>query len=107
MFHKSIKINNKNTNHAIDVTRNNFVSQSCFSVLNCDEVSNVLDDETNIPNVLKTRHNDTTQPIQSIIQIPCQPPVVVNNSAENQHDFPRLKTVPEENSYSKVVKDHK
>ena len=37
---KSIKINNKNTNRAIDVTRNNFASPSRFSVLNCDEVSN-------------------------------------------------------------------
>ena len=31
---KSIKINNKNTNRAIDVTRNNFVSPSRFSVFN-------------------------------------------------------------------------
>ena len=37
---KSIKINNKNTNRAIDFTRNNFASPSRFSVLNCDEVSN-------------------------------------------------------------------
>ena len=35
---KSIKINNTNTNCSTDVTRNNFLSQSCFSVLNCDDV---------------------------------------------------------------------
>ena len=29
---KSIKINNKNTNRSIDVTRNNFVSQSRFKL---------------------------------------------------------------------------
>ena len=61
---KSIKINNKNTNRAIDVTRNNFVSPSRFSVFNCDEVSNnVLDDEISISSALKTRHRDTTRPI--------------------------------------------
>ena len=38
---KSIKINNKNTNRSIDVTRNNFVSQSRFNVLNCDVINNV------------------------------------------------------------------
>ena len=32
---------------------------------------------------------------------------MINNSPENQHDFRRLKAVPGENSYSKVVKDHK
>ena len=32
---------------------------------------------------------------------------MVNNSPENHHDFRRLKTAPGENSYSKVVKDHK
>ena len=32
---------------------------------------------------------------------------MVNNSPENQHDFRRLKTLPGENSYSEVVKDHK
>ena len=105
---KSIKINNKNTNRAIDVTRNNFVCQGHFSVLNCGEVSNnVLDDETNIFNVLKRRHNDTTRPIQNVVQNPRQPPVVVNNPPQNQHGFRRLKTVPGENSYSEVVKDHK
>ena len=104
---KSIKINN-NTNRAIDVTRNNFVSPSRFSVLNCDEVSSsVLGDEINISNVLKTRHNDTTRPIQNTIQNPCRPPVVINNSSENQFDFRRLKAVPGENSYNEVVKDHK
>ena len=93
---------------AFDVTRNNFLSQSRFSVLNCDEVSNnVLHDETNISNVVITRHNDTTGPIQNVVQNPRQPPVVVNNSPENQHDFRRLKTLPGENSYSEVVKDHK
>ena len=101
---KSIKINNKNTNRAIDVTRNNFVCQSHFSVLNCGEVSNnVLDDETNIFNVLKRRHNDTTRPIQNVVQNPRQPPVVVNNSPQNHHGFRRLKTVPGENSYSEFV----
>ena len=93
---------------AFDVTRNNFVSQSPFNVLNCDEVSNnVLDDETNIPNVVKTRQNNTTRPIQDVVQNPRRPPVVVNNSPENEHDFRRLKTVPGENLYSEVVKDHK
>ena len=78
---KSIKINNKNTNRAIDVTRNNFVSPGRFSVLNCNEVSNnVLDDKINISNVLKTRHNDTTRPIQNAVQNPLRPPVVVNNT---------------------------
>ena len=67
---KSIKINN-NTNRAIDVTRNNFVSPSRFSVLNCDEVTNnVLGNGINIPNVLKTRHNDATRPIQNAVQNP-------------------------------------
>ena len=93
---------------AFDVTRNNFVSQSRFNVLNCDQVSNnVLDDETNISNVVKTRHNTTTRPIQNVVQNPRRPPVVVNNSPENEHDFRRLKTVPGENLYSEVVKDHK
>ena len=32
---------------------------------------------------------------------------MINNYLENQHDFRRLKAVPGENSYSKVVKDHK
>ena len=105
---KSIKVNNKKTNRAIDVTRNNFVSPSRFGVLNFDEVSNnVLDDEINISNVLKTRHNDTTQPIQNVVQNPPQRPVVVHNYPEKQHDFCRLKTVPGENSYSEVVRDHK
>ena len=104
---KSIKINN-NTNRAIDVTRNNFVSPSRFSVLNCDEVSSsVLGDEINISNVLKTRHNDTTRPIQDAVQNPRRPPLVINNSPENQHDFRRLKAVPGENSYSEAVEDHK
>ena len=67
---KSIKINN-NTNRAIDVTRNNFVSPSRFSVLNCDEVTNnVLGNGINISNVLKTRHNDATRPIQNAVQNP-------------------------------------
>ena len=84
------------------------MSQSPFNVLNCDEVSNnVLDDETNIPNVVKTRQNNTTRPIQDVVQNPRRPPVVVNNSPENEHDFRRLKTVPGENLYSEVVKDHK
>ena len=104
---KSIKINN-NTNRAIDVTRNNFVSPSRFSVLNCDEVSSsVLGDEINISNVLKTRHNDTTRPIQNAVQNPRRPPLVINNSPENQHDFRKLKAVPGENSYSEAVEDHK
>ena len=103
---KSIKINN-NTNRAIDVT-NNFVSPIRFSVLNCDGVSNnVLGDEINISNVLKTRHNDTTRPIQDAVQNPRRPPLVINNSPENQHDFRRLKAVPGENSYSEAVEDHK
>ena len=103
---KSIKINN-NTNRAIDAT-NNFVSPIRFSVLNCDGVSNnVLGDEINISNVLKTRHNDTTRPIQDAVQNPRRPPLVINNSPENQHDFRRLKAVPGENSYSKAVEDHK
>ena len=42
-----------------------------------------------------------------IAELLCRPPVVINNSPENQHDFHRLKAVPGENSYSKVVKDHK
>ena len=89
---KSIKINNENANRSIDVTRNNFVSQSCFSVLNCDEVSNnVLDDEINISNVLKTQDSNTTRLIQNVVQNPRRPLVVVNNSPENQHDFRRLK----------------
>ena len=67
---KSIKINN-NTKRAIDVTRNNFVSPRRFSVLNCDEVTNnVLGDGINISNVLKTRHNDATRPIQNAVQNP-------------------------------------
>ena len=41
------------------------------------------------------------------MQDPRRPPVVVNNSPENQHDFRRLKTVPGENSYNDVAKDHK
>ena len=103
---KSIKINN-NTNRAIDAT-NNFVSPIRFSVLNCDGVSNnVLGDEINISNVLKTRHNDTTRPIQDAVQNPRRPPLVINNSPENQHDFRRLKAVPGENSYSEAVEDHK
>ena len=73
-------------------SRNNFVSQSCFSVLNCDEVSNnVLDDEINISNVLKAQHSNTTRLIQNLVQNPRRPLVVVNNSPENQHDFRRLK----------------
>ena len=36
-----------------------------------------------------------------------QPPIVVNNSPENQHDFRRLKTVQRETSYSDVLEDHK
>ena len=60
----NIKINNTYTNRSIDVTRNNFVFQSRSSVLNYDEVSsNVLDDEINIFNVLKTKHNNKTRPI--------------------------------------------
>ena len=34
----SIKINNRNANRSIDVTINNFVSKSHFSVLNCEFV---------------------------------------------------------------------
>ena len=81
---KSIKINNKNTNRTTDVTRNNFVSPSRFSVLNCVQVSNnVLDDEINISNALKTRHSDTTRPIQNVVQNSRRPLVAVNNSPEN------------------------
>ena len=81
---------------------------SRFSDLNCDEVNtNVLDDEINISNVLKTRHNNTTRPRQNAVQNPHQSPVVVHNSPENHHDFRRSKTAPGENSYSEVVKDHK
>ena len=68
--------------------------------------NNVLDDEIHIFSVLKTKYNNTTQPIQNIVQNPHQPPVVVNNSPENHHDFCRLETVPGENLYSSVVKDH-
>ena len=104
---KSIKINSTNTNRSIDVTRNNFVSQSRFSVLNCDEGSNnILDDEINIFNVLKKKHNNTTRPIQNTVKNPRRPPVVVNHSQKSQHDFRRLKTVTGENSYSDVVKDY-
>ena len=89
---KSIKINNNNTNCSINVTRNNLLSQNRFSVLNCDEVSNnVLDDEINISNVLKTQDSNTTRLIQNVVQNPRRPLVVVNNSPENQHDFRRLK----------------
>ena len=81
---KSIKINNKNTNRTTEVTRNNFVSPSRFSVLNCVQVSNnVLDDEINISNALKTRHSDTTRPIQNVVQNSRRPLVAVNNSPEN------------------------
>ena len=105
---KSIKINNNNTNRAIDVTGNNCASPSRFCDLNCDEGSNnVLDDEINISNVLKTRHNGTTRPIQNAVQNPRRSPVVVHNSPQNQHHFRRLKTAPRENLYSEVVKDHK
>ena len=84
------------------------MSQSRFNVLKCDEVSNnVLDDETNISSVVKTRHNYTTRPIQNVVQNPRRPPVVVNNSPENEHDFCRLKIVLGEDSHSEVVKDHK
>ena len=72
------------------------MSQSHLSVLNYDEVSNVLNDEINIFSVLKTKHN-TTHPNQNIVENACQHPVVGNHSPENQHDF----------SYSNVVKDHK
>ena len=56
--------------------------------------------------MLKTRHNNTTRPIQNVVQIPRRPPVVVNNSPENQHDFWRLKTVSGKSSYSDTVKYH-
>ena len=55
-----------------------------------------MNDEINIFNVLKTKHN-TTRPIQNIVQTACQPPVVRNHSPENQRDF----------SYSNGVKDHR
>ena len=75
---------NKNANRSIGVKRNNFVSQSRFSVLNCHVINNisnnVLDKEINTFNVLKTRSSNTTRPIQNIVQIPRRPPVVVNNS---------------------------
>ena len=58
------------------------MSQSRLSVLNYDEVSNVLNDEINIFSVLKTKHN-TTRPNQNIVENACQPPVVGNNSPEN------------------------
>ena len=105
---KSIKVNNTNTNCSVDVTRNNFVFQSSSGVFNCNEVSNnVLDDEVDIFNVHKTKHNDAIWPIQNIMQNPCQPPVVVvNNSLENQNKICRLKSVPGENLYSNVLKDH-
>ena len=105
---KSIEINNKNTIRSIDVTINNFVSPSRFSVLTCDEASNnVLNDEINISNVLKTRRNDKTRPMHNVVQNPRRPPVVVNNFPEKLHDYRRLKAVPGENSYNKVVKDNK
>ena len=47
--------------------------------------------------MLKTKHNNTTRLIQNVVRNPYQPPVVVNNSPENQHDLRRLKTVPGEN----------
>ena len=45
--------------------------------------------------------------MQNAVQNPSRPFAVVNSYPENQHDFRRLKTAPGENSYSKVVKDHK
>ena len=57
--------------------------------------------------MLKTKGTNTARPIQNIVQNQCRPPVVVNNSPENQHDFRSLKTVPGENSYNDVVKDCK
>ena len=92
---KSVKINNKNTNCSIDITRNNFLSQNRFSVFNCDEVNNnVLDDEINIFNVLKTKHTNAARLIQNVLQNLHWPPVVVNNCPENQHDFRTLNTIP-------------
>ena len=44
--------------------------------------NNALDDEINIFNVLKTKHNNISRPIQNVVQNPRQPPVVVNNSPE-------------------------
>ena len=42
---------------------------SCITVLNCVEVSsNVLDNEINIFNVRKTKHNNTTQTNQNVVQ---------------------------------------
>ena len=99
MFHqskKSIKMNITNTNRSTDVTRHSFASQSRFSVLNYDKVSdNVLDHEINIFNVRKTKHNNRTRPIQNMVHNSRRPPVVVNNSPENQHHFCRLKKVQE------------
>ena len=60
------------------------MSQSRFSVLYCDEVSNnVLNGEINIFNMLKTTQNNTNRPIQNIVQNPRRPPAVVNKSLEN------------------------
>ena len=84
------------------------MSPSRFSVLTCNKASNnVLNDEINISNVLKTRHNDKTRPMQNVVQNPRRPSVVVNNFPEKLHDYRRLKAVPGENSYSKVAKDNK
>ena len=82
-----------------------FCASKLFQYLNCDEVSNnALDDEINIFN---SKYNNKTWTIENVLQNPHRPPVVVNNSPQNKHDFNRLKTVPIENSNSFLVKDHK
>ena len=66
-----------------------------------------MDDEINIFNALKTKHKNTTRPIQNIVPNPRQPPVMVNKTQKNHYDFHRLKTVPEEISCSNIAWDDK
>ena len=84
------------------------MSQSLFSVLNYYELNhNILDFEIDAFNKWRIKHKSTTPSIQNMMLNARQPPIVVNNSPENQHDFRGLKTVQRETSYNDVLKDHK